>query len=199
MAASDNDENGCSHSGPCGCHDCSQSPNRPERIAGAGSAWGLREFGRLAGTTRICRDANELWSNSSPANACTPWAFARATGHVMGAIGSAPRNVRSLPLRPVRASPVALPQSPTASVLMTGCRTSATWYAMPSQRSGRRPRRRTRLDRFRRPVSTAFDRIEGNTAFRANSPADHAETVGHPHILLHQTSRPGLIARNSRA
>ena len=65
----------------------------------------------------------------------TPWAFARATGHVIGAIGSAPRNVRSLPLRPVRASPVALPQSPTASVLMTGCRTSATWYAMPSQRS----------------------------------------------------------------
>jgi hypothetical protein len=59
----------------------------------------------------------------------------RATGHVIGTIGSAPRNVRSLPLRPVRASPVALPQSPTASVLMTGCRTSATWYAMPSQRS----------------------------------------------------------------
>jgi hypothetical protein len=89
----------------------------------------------FAGTTRICRDANELWSNSSPANAWTPWAFARATGHVIGTIGSAPRNVRSLPLRPVRASPVALPQSPTASVLMTGCRTSATWYAMPSQRS----------------------------------------------------------------
>jgi hypothetical protein len=30
----------------------------------------------FAGTTRICRDANELWSNSSPANAWTPWAFA---------------------------------------------------------------------------------------------------------------------------
>jgi hypothetical protein len=38
VASYDNDENGCNHSSPYGCHDCSQSLNKQGRIAGAGSA-----------------------------------------------------------------------------------------------------------------------------------------------------------------